>query len=213
MSRLHWKDFENLAGKHFEKEFGMRLLPQWPVHLKNGQTHKFDFSSENERVVVQCKSYRWTKSGHYPNGKVAEAQMAIDRLQGANASRKIIVFDDDLNQKGQSFVEVFVRRNKDSLSGIEVWKHHDEKFELYFGPNDKPDPTDALAIDLATELLVDISHRARTELIVSFREIEQRLGITSETLHRVAGIIETGLKNQGIPAARERDSFRLKLEV
>ena len=118
MSRLSWKDFERLAGEFFEKEFGTRLFPQWPVHLENGRTHRFDFSSEDERIVVQCKSLTWTKSGNYPSGKLAEEQRAIHMLQESNAFRKIIVFDDHFNLKRQSFVEVFVRRNKDSLSGI-----------------------------------------------------------------------------------------------
>src|ERR1700674_397828 len=103
MPRLHWKEFERLTGEHFEKEFDTRLFPQWPVRLKNGQAHKFDFSSEDERIVVQCKSLTWTKSGNYPSGKVAEAQRAIHMLQESNAHRKIIAFDDDFNQKGQSF--------------------------------------------------------------------------------------------------------------
>ncbi len=213
MSRLSWKDFERLAGEFFANESGIRLLPQWPVHLKNGMTHKFDFSSENERFVLQCKSLTWTKSQYYPNGKVAEAQRAIHMLQESNALRKIVVFDDHLNQKGQSFVEVFVRRNKDSLSGVEVWRHHDGKFELYFGTNDKSNPADAHVVELATKLLVDLSHRETTERIVSFREISQRLGITPEALRSIAGVIETSLKNEGIPSVREVDSFRLKLEM
>jgi hypothetical protein len=213
MSRLNWKDFERLAGEFFANESGIRLLPQWPVHLKNRMTHKFDFSSENERLVVQCKSLTWTKSQHYPSGKVAEAQRAIHMLQESSALRKIVVFDDHLNQKGQSFVEVFVRRNKDSLSGVEVWRHHDGKFELYFGTNDKPNPADVHVVELAIKLLVDLSHRETKERIVSFREIAQRLGNTLETLRSVAGVIETSLKNEGIPAVREGDGFRLRLDL
>ncbi len=212
MPRQHWKDFECSAGKYFAEESGKRLLPQWPIRLKSGQSHKFDFSSEDERFVVQCKSLTWTKSGNYPSGKIAQAQQAVHILRESNAFRKIIVFDDDLNQRGKSFVEVFVRRNKDSLSGVEVWRRRDGKFELYFGANDKSELSDAHMADLATKMLVDISHRARTELIVSFREVAQRLGTTLEILQRIADVIETRLRNEGIPAVRERDSFRLRLE-
>ncbi len=213
MTRLSWKDFELLAGEFFTKESGVRLLPQWPLHLKNGLIHKFDFSSEDECFVVQCKSLTWTKSGNYPSGKVAEAQRAIHMLQECDAFRKVIVFDDHQNQKGQSFVEVFVRRNKDALSGVDVWRSRDGKFELYLGAKNKPNPVDAHQAALAIKLLADISRRARTEVIVSFVEIGQRLGTTAEKIDSIVEIIETGLKNEGIPATRERGTFRLKREI
>ena len=133
--------------------------------------------------------------------------MAIHKLQDSNAVWKVIVFDDDMNKKGQSFVEAFVRKNRNSLSGIQVWRHRDETFELFF---ERPDQTDAHVADLATELLVDQSRRATMEFVMSFTEIAERICTTPETLRRVAGTIETRLKNDKAAASLERDYVRFR---
>ena len=200
MSRLSWKEFERLAGEFFERELGTRLFSQWPVHLKNGRTHKFDFSSGDERIVVQCKSLTWTESGHYPSGKVAEARQALQMLQESNGFRKIIVFDEHLNHKGQSFVEVFVRRNKDSLSGIEVWQHLDGKFKLYFASINKLNPVDAY-------------RGRRTACLVPVNKIALDLQTTPGALRAAASAIENKLKNEGIIASFQGINVRLKWEL
>jgi hypothetical protein len=115
-----------------------------------------------------------------------------------------------LNQKGQSFVEAFVRRNDRSLSGVEVWRFYNGMFELYF---ERPDPADADTVEQATRLLGDLSHRETTGRIVSFHEISERLGADIERLGQLAGVIETSLKAQGIRVERMRDSFRLPLPI
>jgi len=144
---------------------------------------------------------------------MVEALSAIQILRDSSAFRKIIVFDDHGNHKGRSLVEVFVRNKKDYLSGVEVWRYSEGQFEAYFGLNGGSDSADAQAIEMATHLLVDQSSRAHTEIIMSFHEISQRLGIKLETVGRLAGVIEKSLKTRGVRVERMRDAFRLPLPM
>jgi hypothetical protein len=75
---------------------------------------------------------------------------------------------------------------------------------------EKSDPGDAHVVELATKLLADQSHRASTELVISFTEIAARLKTTPETLHRLAGIIESKLQKDGVAASLEWDYVRLR---
>src|SRR6267378_708246 len=130
MNRLQWRDFEKLARSFFESELRVTLLEQMPLPLTTGESHKFDLASSDERILIECKSHTWTQSGNYPSAKATDAQRSIELLHKSTADRKIIVFQDDPGPKG-SLVEVFVRRNRPLLAGIEVWRLVEGKFQKF----------------------------------------------------------------------------------
>ena len=130
MHRLNWKEFEKQARNFFETELCCQLLEHMPIPLSTGERHKFDLISRDETTAIECKSYAWTKSGNYPNAKIAEAQRSVDLLRKSTAKRKIIVFHDDFFGE-KSLVETFVRRNRDLLAGVQVWRLANDKFEKF----------------------------------------------------------------------------------
>jgi hypothetical protein len=135
MHRLNWKEFEKQARNFFETELRCQLLEQMPILLSTGEQHKFDLTSADETIAIECKSYAWTKSGNYPNAKIAEAQRSVELLRKSVAKRKIIAFQDDF--LGQtSLVEVFVRRNRALLAGTQVWRLTNDKFEKFVDYSD-----------------------------------------------------------------------------
>lgn len=139
MTRLPWHEFEKRSKSFFEADLGEALHEQMPVPLTTGEVHKFDLASRDETVVIECKSYTWTRpGGNYPSGKVSETQRCIGLLQKCAAARKIIVFQDDVARRG-SLVEVFTRRNRQLLTGIEVWRLLDGRFEKFADYSGKKD--------------------------------------------------------------------------
>src|ERR1700756_401594 len=130
LHRLTWREFEKNAKSFFEANLHITLLEHMPLPLSTGENHKFDLVSSDETTAIECKSYTWTKSGNYPSAKISEAKRSIDLLHKSTARRKIIVFQDDLGPQG-SLVQVFVRRNRALLAGIEVWRLKDRKFEVF----------------------------------------------------------------------------------
>jgi hypothetical protein len=130
MNRLDWREFEKRSRSFFEAELGMRLLEQMPLPLSTGENHKFDLTSSDEMIAIECKSHTWTITGNYPSAKVSDAQRSIELLRKSGAKQKIIVFQDDIGPSG-SLVEVFVRRNRALLAGIQVWRLVNERFEKF----------------------------------------------------------------------------------
>ena len=147
MKRLDWHEFEKRAKSFFESELRVKLLDQMPLPLSTGENHKFDLTSSDERIAIECKSHTWTKSGNYPSAKVSDAQRTIELLRKCRAKRKIIVFQDDLGHRG-SLVEVFVRRNRLLLAGIEVWRLLDGRFEKFVDYSDESQLSGVLATNV-----------------------------------------------------------------
>jgi hypothetical protein len=118
-----------MAKSHFEKELDRELFPEVKITLDDGQAHKFDLASADCSILIECKSYTYTKTGNEPSAKLSQAQNDARLLRSAPAQRKIIVFDDDEHPKKGSLARLFSRRNSSWLQDVEVWRHWNGVFE------------------------------------------------------------------------------------
>lgn len=124
-----WRSFQEMARGYFELEAGTNLVREVSLRLDDGQTHRFDLGSQDESVLIECKSYTFTVGGKEPAAKINHAKTDAQLLKGSRATRKIIVFDDDVHPKKGSLAELFARRNSSWLADVEVWRHWQGKFE------------------------------------------------------------------------------------
>ena len=124
--RLHHKAFEYRVSEYLQNKFGQRFYEQ-NMQIGPDKYHNFDLVSEDRAIVVECKSYTWTESGNFPSAKISTAVEAIFYLSRIKAKRKILVFQDNFNSRGESLVDMFVRRYNGVLDDIEVWAYHAEE--------------------------------------------------------------------------------------
>jgi hypothetical protein len=214
MERLDWREFEVLSKTFFERELSTTLLEHIPLTLPTGEKHKFDLVSSDEQTVIECKSFTWTKSGNYPSGKVAEAQRAIDLLRRCRPKQKIICFQDHVGPEG-TFVEVFVRRNKHAVSGIEVWRYLESKFALYsnfpLGPEG-----DATAISrVVTDSILETfkTRPNSTHLMFPTGVLAESLKVNVEELGNAAVEICERLRRLGMQASFDGKHFDVQTGV
>ena len=120
--RLDYGAFEDRVSRFVESKFGKRFYKQ-DLQIGPSKFHRFDLVSEDKSIVVECKSYTWTESGNFPSAKISTAIEALFYLSRIIASRKILVFQDNINQRGESLVEVFVRRYDGIMDDVEVWRY------------------------------------------------------------------------------------------
>lgn len=85
--------------------------------------HEFDLVSEDGSVVGECKCYKWTKSGNYPQGKISTANEALFYLSRVNAKEKFLVLNEDVSLEGKSLPDVYVRRSSGLMDDIKVYKY------------------------------------------------------------------------------------------
>lgn len=127
MHRAGWREFQEITRRFFEKQAGLPLAEEVTIELASGP-HRFDLVSLDRTVVIECKSYTWTKSGKRPSAKWTQAQMACKHLAECTVDRKILAFQDDLLE-GKSLAKEFVRLNQRILKDIEVWRYVTGRFE------------------------------------------------------------------------------------
>lgn len=125
--RYDWREFQEVTRRFFEKEATCGLAEEVSIELPGG-THRFDLVSLDRTVVVECKSYTWTKSGKRPSAKWEAAQRACVLLTQAKTLRRILVFQDDVID-GKSLAKAFVRLNSRLIADIEVWRYIEGSFE------------------------------------------------------------------------------------
>jgi len=85
--------------------------------------HEFDLVSEDGTIVGECKSYKWTKSGYYPQGKISTANEALFYLSRVNAEEKFLILKEDVSSKGKSLPEVYISRSSGLMDDVEVYKY------------------------------------------------------------------------------------------
>lgn len=121
--RMHYKVFEDRVSSYLSSRFEQKFYKQ-SLQIGPDKYHKFDLVSEDGDIVVECKSYTWTKSGNFPSAKISTAVEAIFYLSRIRPKKKIFVFQDDLNNRGESLVDTFVKRYDGVLDDIEVWAYN-----------------------------------------------------------------------------------------
>ena len=102
-------DFERVALEFFAKQ-SIRLTRNFPVELGLSQKkrHCFDLGSSDPKVIVECKSHRWTAGANVPSAKITVWNEAMYYFHLAPREfRKILfVLHDRRGNDGESFVEL-----------------------------------------------------------------------------------------------------------
>lgn len=121
-NRLTFKEFEKRVGLYLNKVYNQDFKEK-PLVVGEGKLHRFDLVSSDNSIVVECKSYTWTKDNNFPSAKISTVIETVFYLSRIIADKKIIIFQDDFNNKGESLVDVFIRRYDGLLDDVEIWSY------------------------------------------------------------------------------------------
>jgi hypothetical protein len=104
--------FEDVAARQFER-CGITLRANFPVEigLNGKKQHCFDLGSSRPRILVECKSHRWTKGDKVPSAKMTVWNEAMFYFHLAPASfRKVMFVLRDLRKSdGESLLAYYLR--------------------------------------------------------------------------------------------------------
>ena len=119
--------FEKRVREFFDLKKGWKLSKRLlEIGRRDSGTplmHEFDLVSEDASVVGECKCYKWTKSGNYPQGKISTANEALFYLSRVNAKEKFLVLNNYISLEGKSLPEVYVSRSSGLMDDVEVYKY------------------------------------------------------------------------------------------
>ena len=124
-------DFENTAqeilaaqGLKLEKDFRLSIGIE-----EKKKDRRFDLGSKSSRIIVECKSHKWTKGNYVPSAKMTvwNEAMYYFLLAPKNYQKILFVLRHYNLKKKETLVEYY-RRTYGHLipSGVEIWEY-DEK--------------------------------------------------------------------------------------
>jgi hypothetical protein len=110
------RDFENLALISLNKQ-GLSLNKKLALPIGRNQglqkNHNFDLGSLDKKIIVECKSHRWTSGNRVPSAKITTWNQAMYYFSIApNSFRKIFfVLKDIRKTTGETLAQYYIRTN------------------------------------------------------------------------------------------------------
>jgi hypothetical protein len=119
------RDFEELALKYFEhKNIKLDIGFSLPVGVGPiKKNHTFDLGCSTEKIIIECKSHKWTTGGNVPSAKITVWNEAMYYFYLAPRDyRKIFFILKDINVKKEiTLGEYYVRAYKHLIpSDVEI---------------------------------------------------------------------------------------------
>ena len=96
------------------------------VGLAKKKERKFDLGSNDPRVLVECKSHKWTGGGNVPSAKITVWNEAMYYfLLAPPGFRKVLfVLRDFSERRGESLAEYYVRHHSHLIpDDVEIWEY------------------------------------------------------------------------------------------
>jgi len=121
-------DFEKKAKAFFEKQ-GIKLERDFPIEVgisNYKKPHKFDLGCEEQKIVIECKSHRWTESYNVPSAKMHVWNLSMYYfLLVSNEYRKIFFCLKHYNKKRKStLAEYYIKTYRHLIPpGVEIWEY------------------------------------------------------------------------------------------
>lgn len=104
--------FESIALEYFHQQ-GVLLKKNYPldIGLKHTKSHSFDLGSSDPKIIVECKSHRWTAGDKVPSAKMTVWNEAMYYfLLAPKEYRKIMfVLHDKRAGSGESLLSYYKR--------------------------------------------------------------------------------------------------------
>lgn len=119
------REFEEAVKDYFHSSQGLKLERNFEalVGFKAKKPHKFDLGCRKPRILVECKSYKWTVGGNSPSAKIKMLNEAMLLFSIApRGYRKILVLLKDM--KGNQSLATHYTRTQNHLipQGVEIWE-------------------------------------------------------------------------------------------
>ncbi|WP_245641696.1 hypothetical protein [Paraburkholderia bannensis] len=124
------RDFEVMA-RHFFAGQGVALPGSLKVMLGIGMTkkdHAFDLGCEEQKILVECKSHRWTRGARIPVAKLTvwNEAMYYFSLAPGEYRKVMFVLRDECRKRGLTLADYYLRTYAHLVPpDVEFWECDD----------------------------------------------------------------------------------------
>ena len=128
------KNFELAAQKFFlSKGISLDLSVKIPVGIEGlKKDHAFDLGCLSQKIIVECKSHKWTAGGNVPSAKLTVWNEAMYYfLASPKELRKIMfVLHDYSDKRRETLAQYYLRTYRHLVpNGVEFWEYNEQNSE------------------------------------------------------------------------------------
>lgn len=126
------RDFELAAQRLFES-IGLSLdrNVKIPIGIESVlKDHAFDLGSSYNKIIVECKSHRWTAGDNVPSAKLTVWNEAMYYFVAAPRDYRKIMFvlRDYSSKRNETLAEYYIRTYNHLIpSDVELWEYDEKK--------------------------------------------------------------------------------------
>ncbi|WP_421901905.1 hypothetical protein [Maridesulfovibrio sp.] len=143
----HDKPFQrkgSISNSHVGREFELAAQAFWQsqgLRLKHGikmsigidfrktKEHAFDLGCREQKVIVECKTHKWTSGGNVPSAKMTKWNEAMYYFVAAPSGLRKIMFvlRDFCTKHNCTLAEYYIKTNYHLIpDDVEFWEYDDE---------------------------------------------------------------------------------------
>lgn len=124
------KDFEIAAQVFFNSQgLALELNVKMPVGVESfKKDHAFDLACLDKKIIVECKSHKWTSGNNVPSAKLTVWNEAMYYFVASpKGYRKIMFVLHDLSERrGETLAEYYLRTYGHLVPGdVEFWEYNE----------------------------------------------------------------------------------------
>ena len=122
------RDFEVLAMNLLEKE-GVELAQNYMISVgvsEKKKPHAFDLGSSSSKIIVECKSHKWTKGNNVPSAKLTvwNESMYYFAITPKDYRKIFFVLRDKRSSNNETLAEYYIRTYGHLIpSDVEIWEY------------------------------------------------------------------------------------------
>lgn len=118
--------------EHFAREFfDSQGIPLEKLSIEVGieslkKSHSFDLANEEMKILVECKSHRWTSGGNVPSAKLTVWNEAMYYFVAAPTGYRCIMFvlRDFSTKRRETLAQYYLRTYPHLIPrGVEFWEY------------------------------------------------------------------------------------------
>ncbi len=131
------KAFELLAQKYLKDKCNFELVRPFPLNIGiiggKKKEHSFDIGSHDSKIIVECKSHKWTKGNNNPSGKITAWNEAMYYFYLAPQDyRKIFFCLKHHNEQKKTLAQYYMENRAHLIPpNVEIWEYCEETDDVF----------------------------------------------------------------------------------
>ena len=96
--------------------------------------HAFDLGNSDSKIIVECKSHKWTEGGKVPSAKMTvwNKAMFYFLLVPNNYKKFLVVLKDYSTSRNKTLAQYYVDRHEHLIPrGVEIWEYDESTSDAF----------------------------------------------------------------------------------